>query len=75
MDEKIRHQLRIKNIRAIKNPTIFMNSDDFNSFKLELETTIQNFKVGENPQYGALPVKTSDLIQRGSIVVYDDVFT
>lgn len=73
MDEKIRHQLKIKKVREMKNPTILMHTKDFEAYKTELESTIQNFKVGENPTYQGIPVKTTDRIDRGTIFIYDNL--
>ena len=72
MDDKIREQLRIKKVREMKNPIILMNSDDFYAFKTELESTIKGYKVGENPTYEGVPIKVTDIVKRGNIVVYDD---
>lgn len=73
MDDKISHQLRIKKIREMKNPTIVMNKTDFENFKKDVESKVVNLKVGLNPTYEGIPIKTSDIIERGNIVVYDDV--
>jgi hypothetical protein len=58
----------------MKNPTILMNSNDFDSFTKELELKIFNFKVGRNLIYQGIPVKTSSMVENGNVVVYDDVF-
>ena len=73
MDEKIRHELKNEKIREMKNPTILMNETDFEVFKKEIEakTTVI---VGNNPTYQGLPVKTSQIIEKGNIIVYDDVY-
>lgn len=73
MDEKIQHQIRLQKIREMKNPTILMNTTDFENFKKEVESKVVNFKVGLNPTYDGIPIQTSDLIKVGNLVVYDDV--
>ena len=73
MDDKIKHQLRIQKIREMKNPTILMNTTDFENFKKEVESKVTNLKVGSNPTYEGFPIKTSDIIEKGNLVVYDDV--
>ena len=72
MDDKLRQELRTKEISEMKNPTILMNENDFEVFKKEIEskTTVV---VGDNPTYEDVPIKTSNIIQSGDIVVYDDV--
>ncbi len=75
MDEKLRHQLKIKKVREMKNPTILMNKTDFETFKKEVEAKVNNFKVGENPTYEGVPIKTKDFIEQGNIIIYDDVMT
>lgn len=72
MNDKIRQELKVKNIWGMKNPTILMNENDFEVFKKEVEskTTIA---VGNNPTYEGIPIKTSNIIQKGNVVVYDDV--
>lgn len=72
MDDKLRQELRAKEISEMKNPTILMNENDFEIFKKEIEskTTIV---VGDNPTYEGVPIKTNNIIQSGNIVVYDDV--
>ena len=57
----------------MKNPTILMNTSDFENFKKEIESKVTNFKVGLNPTYEGVPIKTSDIIEKGNLVVYDDV--
>lgn len=72
MDEKLRQELRTKKIREMKNPTILMNENDFEVFKnkIESKTTIV---VGNKPTYQGVPIKTNQIIEKGNIVVYDDV--
>jgi hypothetical protein len=72
MDEKLRQELTKKKIREMKNPTILMNENDFNVLKKDVEskTTVV---VGNNPTYQGVPIKTSQTIEIGNIVVYDDV--
>jgi hypothetical protein len=72
MDEKLREELAKKKIREMKNPTILMNENDFNVFKKEVEskTTVV---VGNNPTYQGVPIKTSQTIEKGNFIVYDDV--
>jgi|GEM_PF-2263818 len=74
MDNRIKQQLKIKKVRKMKKPIILMNSDDFDSFKQKLESTIQNYKTSKCPTYEGIPIKTNNVIERGCIVVYDDVF-
>lgn len=50
-----------------------MNTTDFENFKKEVESKVVNFKVGLNPTYEGIPIKISDLIEVGNLVVYDDV--
>ena len=50
-----------------------MNSNDFDAFKKELESKLQNFNVGENPTYQGVPIKTSSIVEKGNIIVYDDI--
>ena len=75
MDEKLRHQLKIKKVREMKNPTILMNKTDFQTFKKEVEAKVNNLKVGANPTYEGIPIKTNDFIEQGNIIIYDDVMT
>ncbi len=73
MDEQIKQQLRQKKIREMKNPAILMNDIDFENFKKEVESKVVNFKVGENPTYEGIPIKVNEFIEKGNIIVYDDV--
>jgi hypothetical protein len=73
MVEKIKHQIRLQKIMEMKSPTILMNKTDFEDFKKEVESKVVNLKVGLNPTYEGIPIKTSDLIEVGNLVVYDDV--
>jgi len=72
MNDKIRQELREKKIREMKNPTILMNENDFEDFKKEVESKT-TLKVGNTPTYEGIPIKTSDMIQKGNVFVYDDV--
>ena len=73
MDEQIKQQLRQQKIREIKNPTILMNDIDFENFKKEVESKLVNFKVGTNPTYEGIPIKVNEFIEKGNIIVYDDI--
>lgn len=73
MDKKLKQELAKNEIRAMKNPTILMNENDFECFKKEIESTTTK-EVGSNPAYQGVPIKISIAIQKGQIVVYDDVF-
>lgn len=73
MDEQIKQQLRQQKIREMKNPTILMNDVDFENFKKEVESKVVNFKVGANPTYEGIPIKVNEFIEKGNIIVYDDV--
>jgi len=73
MDEQIKQQLRQQKIREMKNPTILMNDIDFENFKKEVESKVVNFKVGANPAYEGVPIKVNEFIEKGNIIVYDDV--
>ncbi len=75
MDEKLRHQLKTKKVREMKSPTILMNKTDFQTFKKEVEAKVNNLKVGANPTYEGIPIKTKDFIEQGNIIIYDDVMT
>lgn len=71
MDDKIRHQLKINNIGKMKSPIILMNPTDFDNFKKKGASKVQNLKIGKNPTYQGIPVKTHNAVEKGSIVVYD----
>lgn len=75
MDEKLRHQLKIKKVREMKNPTILMNETDFKTFKKEVEAKVNNFKAGDKPTYEGIPIKTKYFIEQGNIIIYDDIMT
>jgi hypothetical protein len=57
----------------MKNPVILMNPINFKNFKKELESKMQNFKVGNNPTYEGVPIKTRKYIKQGTVIVYDDI--
>lgn len=73
MDEKLRHELKIKKIREMKRPTILMNDNDFEDLKNEIESKTTIVFDADNPTYEGVPIKTNNIIQSGNIVVYDDV--
>ena len=72
MDEKLRKELRAKKIREMQNHIILMNENDFENFKKEIVSK-STIKVSNNPTYEGVPIKTSQLIERGNVIVYDDV--
>ena len=72
VDKKLRHQLKIEKVREMKNPTILMNKTDFEKFTKEVEAKVNIFKVGDNPTYEDLPIKTKSFIKQGDIIIYDD---
>lgn len=74
MDEKIQQQLQIDKIAKMKNPTILMNHIDLKDFMLKLESNIAGFKIPINPTYEGNPIKGSDAIKRGEVIVYDDIY-
>lgn len=63
MDDKIRNQLRIDRIRNMKNPTIIMNSIDFELLKNELEYN--------DTTYLGIPITCRSYIEKGSMIIYD----
>jgi len=71
MEDKIIQELKRKKIDEMISPTILMNDIDFNSFKDKLESTVTGFKVLKNPTFQGVPVKTSFIVPKGLIVVYD----
>jgi hypothetical protein len=73
MDERIRLRLRTKKVREMKNPTILMNSIDFENFIKELETKIPDFEAKKDLTYEGVPVKAGNFIARGNVVIYDQV--
>jgi len=73
MDDKIRHELSIKKVREMRNPKILMNSEDFTAFKIELESKVTNFKVGDKPTYEGIPIVVRDYVDKGTIIVFDDI--
>ena len=73
LNYKLRKQLTIKKIREMKNPTILMNGEDFESFKKEVESKVNNLKVGKNPTYEGISIMVRDFIEQGNLIVYDDV--
>ena len=73
MDDKLMKELKIKEVQKMKNPTILMNETDFEGFKMEIETKT-NIKVNRNSTYKGIPIKTNNSVQRGNIIIYDDVY-
>lgn len=76
MDEEIRKKLSIEKIRNMKKPTILMNKDDFDDLKKEIDPQAA-VVVGTNTTYTTdkgVPIKTSQFIDKGNIIVYDDAF-
>jgi len=73
MEANIKHQLKVKKVREMKNPTILMNEKDFENFKKEVESKINDFKVGDNPSYEGVPILTACHIEQGNILIYDCV--
>lgn len=41
--------------------------------KNDKESKVNNFKVGDNPTYESIPIKTKDFIEQGNIIIYDDI--
>ena len=75
MDDKIREQLSLDKIKDFKNPTILMNSVDFNRFKEDLESNIVNYHLDEyNAFYMDIPIKKSQIPKVGEIIIYDNLF-
>ena len=71
-EKELYERLKVEKVRAMKNPIILMNTEDFESFKNELESKIVNFKVGDNPTFAGVPIKPTDLILKGTFTVVDD---
>lgn len=74
MDEAIRHQLKVKKVREMKNPVIAMNDMDLHDLIEEVKSKVQGFEPTTNPTYEGIPIKESKAIERGTIIVYDDIF-
>ena len=72
MEEKIKQEVRLSKIREMKKPTILMNETDFENFKNEVESKVVNLKLGDNPKYAGIPIKTCRIVEKGTVIVYDD---
>ena len=72
MEESIRNAINIDNVRKMKSPIILMNSEDLKEFIKKIESELYNFKVGENPTYENIPIKSHDHIEKGKFLVYDN---
>lgn len=72
MEKQIEHQLKIKKVREMKNPTILMNDKDFESFKKEVESKVNNLKIGDNTTYGGFPIIVRDHFEQGRLLIYDN---
>lgn len=70
-EKELIERLKVEKVRAMKNPIILMNIEDFESFKNELESKIANFKVGDKPTFAGVPIKPTDSILKGTFTVYD----
>lgn len=73
MEKEIEHQLRIKKVREMKNPTILMSEKDLETFIRELESKVNNFRAGENLTYRGMPIVTGKHIEQGTLIIYDDI--
>jgi hypothetical protein len=72
MEDKIDRELKAKAICKMKEPVILMNNLDFDNWVIDLESKIDNFKVGKNLIYKGLPIKAVPFLDKGSIIVYDN---
>jgi len=72
MDKAIRNALAIEAVRLFKEPVIVMNDYDYKEFIKHLESTITNFKEGDNPKYMGVPIQINKYMERGKMYVYDD---
>ena len=73
VENRIIEKLKSKKIRAMESPVIIMNEDDFEDLKSSVESK-STIMIGEVPTYGGIPLKTSYLINKGSVIVYDDIW-
>jgi hypothetical protein len=72
MEEKIRQQLKIENIRKYKKPTILMHETDFENLKKYVEYKVTNLKLGDYPTFEGIPIRTSRILEIGNFIIYDD---
>jgi len=73
MEEKIKHQLRITKVREMTNPTILMNEKDLQTFIKQIESKVNNLKVGKQPMYEGIPILVGIHIEQGNLIIYDDL--
>jgi pyridoxine/pyridoxamine 5'-phosphate oxidase len=59
--------------REMKNPTILMNNKDLEALIKQVESQVDNFKVGTPPTYGGFPIIAREYVEKGNIIIYDDV--
>lgn len=55
------------------SPTLTVLDMEEVTNNLYYSALIVHFVVGNNPTYQGVPIKTSQIIEKGNIVVYDDV--
>jgi hypothetical protein len=73
MEEKLIEELKKNKVREMKNPNILMNTKDLEIFLKEIEDKVSNFQPIENPDYMGVPIKARDYIQKGDLIIYDNV--
>lgn len=74
MNKMLLREEQIKRVSLMKNPIIYMNNKDFNGFIEELKSEICNFNISSNPTYCSIPVKTTNIVGSGTILIIDDVY-
>ena len=71
MEKELADKLREDRIRAMENPIVYMNYNDFTKLKENTENIVINFTAGGNPTFMGVPIISSSLIHQGSILVFD----
>lgn len=70
-EAEIIKQLKIEKIKAMKNPNILMNTTDFENLKKHVESTVENFKIGDPPTFNGFPITLRDYMQEGKVFIID----
>lgn len=71
MEDKILHQLKLKKIWEFKNPVIVLNEKDFVELIKQIKEKVTNFEVKGSCFFMGIPVKPSNHIEKGNIIVFD----
>ena len=71
MEKQLIHEMKIRKVKEMKKPVIYMNDKDFELLVEEIKLKVSGFKPSKNPTYQGIPIINRPFFAKGIIYFID----